>query len=262
MISHSPIISIFSLKSLQLAILYCMGALSTLLPISCSSIGPSAFRHSDFSPLAAASCLNPQSMLSLWLHNTSCSWQWFLALVPLHVGHPHSHPMPSIHTMDSWWSLGSTTHAVPYIGSSVLSLHFGSAPHFPMSSSHITAMPPEGKTLGFSFLFFSYYFYYYIIFLLYHYYFTIILIIIIIISDYIRVCILIFRNWQTPILVLWAKQWLISLQQLQYTGSFWWPGKLALRSHANIFSWMKTIIHITSCIVPIILNFCPGFGSM
>ncbi len=60
----------------------------------------------------------PQSML----YGRTTHWQAVpeigFAFVPSHVGHPLSHPTPSIHIMDSQ-SLGSTTHAVPDIGSSV-----------------------------------------------------------------------------------------------------------------------------------------------
>ena len=41
-----------------------MVAQSTLFPICCSSISPSACHHSDFSPQAAASCLNPCSTVA------------------------------------------------------------------------------------------------------------------------------------------------------------------------------------------------------
>jgi hypothetical protein len=41
-----------------------MVARSTRFPISGSSIRPSAFRHSDFSPRAVASCLNPCSKVA------------------------------------------------------------------------------------------------------------------------------------------------------------------------------------------------------
>jgi hypothetical protein len=74
-----------------------MVAQSILFPISSSSIRPSAFRRSDFSPRAAASCLNPCSTVAL--HKR------FLTLVsrfrpfaccppsqPSHAFHPHYGP--------------------------------------------------------------------------------------------------------------------------------------------------------------------------
>ena len=68
--------------------------------------------------------------------------------------------------------------------------------------------------------YFSYYFSYYItadyyIIVLYHYYITIILIILLLILIISGFVIPIFRSWQTPILVLCAERWLISVQERQ-----------------------------------------------
>ncbi len=92
---------------------------STRFPISGSSSHPSAFRRFDFSPRAAASCLNPCSTVALARHTL------FLSLVsrirPLacwppsqrsSAFHPH-HGLPIL------MLLGRTTHAVLDIGSSV-----------------------------------------------------------------------------------------------------------------------------------------------
>ncbi len=94
---------------------------------------------------------------------------------------------------------------------------------------------------------------------MYHYYFIIVRISFSNISHYIRVLHPNFQelananSWNTPIFE-------ISVQERQQ--SFGRPGKFALRSHVNIFSWTNTIIRIICCIIPIILNVWPGFSSL
>jgi hypothetical protein len=103
-----------------------MVARSTRFPISGSSIRPSAFRRSDFSPRAAASCLNPCS--------TVARHQRFLTLVSRFrpfACWPPSQPSYAFHPHHGPPILSRTTHAVPDIGSTL----FGRAPHFPTTSS-------------------------------------------------------------------------------------------------------------------------------
>jgi hypothetical protein len=101
----------------QLAIPCCMVARSTRFPISGSSIRPSAFRRSDFSPRAAASCHNPCS--------TVARRERFLTLVsrirPFACWPPSqpSYAFGPHHGLPISMLLGRTTHAVPDIGSSV-----------------------------------------------------------------------------------------------------------------------------------------------
>jgi hypothetical protein len=71
-----------------------MVALSTLFPISGSSICPSAFRHSEFSPRAAASCLNPCSTIArhtrfLTLVSCFCPFACWPPSQPSYAFHPH-----------------------------------------------------------------------------------------------------------------------------------------------------------------------------
>ena len=93
------------LSSVQLAIPCCMVAQSTQSPISGSSTCPSAFCRSDFSPWAAASCLNPCS--------TVAQHRRFLTLVsrfrpfacwppsqPSYAFHPH-HGQPILRSHDT-----------------------------------------------------------------------------------------------------------------------------------------------------------------
>jgi hypothetical protein len=76
-----------------------MVAQSTLFPISCSSICLSVFCHSDSSPLAAASCLNPCSMVAQhkrFLTLVSC-FRPFACLQPSQPSYAlHPHHVPPI----------------------------------------------------------------------------------------------------------------------------------------------------------------------
>ncbi len=119
-ISRSPILSISSPSPARASMLY---GCSTLFPISCSSIRPSAFHHSDFSPQAAASCLNPCSMVA--------QRERFLTLASCIRPFPCSPPSqpsytfrPPHHGLPISMQLGRTTHAVPDICSSVCPFTF------------------------------------------------------------------------------------------------------------------------------------------
>jgi hypothetical protein len=121
-----------------------MVAQSTRFPISCSSICPSAFCHSDFSPQAAASCLNLNPCSRVAQHKR------FLTVVsrtgirpftcwppsqPSYAFHPHHGQLMILRShVDARHTRSPPTSVPAFVPSLV-----GSSSHFRTTSFHISA---------------------------------------------------------------------------------------------------------------------------
>jgi hypothetical protein len=115
-----------------------MVAQSKWFPICCSSICPSAVCLLDFSPRAAArlsKLLNPCSMVAqhncyLTLVSRFCPLACWPPSQPSYALHPH-HGQPILRSHD--------TCGFPTLVPAFVPSLFSSSPHFPTTSSHITA---------------------------------------------------------------------------------------------------------------------------